>query len=159
MKVCMSPLLFLILSEMKSVHSHPPYLFICFNIILQSTSWSSKWSLSFKSTYPNYYNKNKDQRSYETRKYNKTTLTKQQVYVHSQDYTKSKSFVFIVFSPMRATSSANFIVDLMTLIMFGDDWNLWSSSLHRFLQHPVVSSAFAGEQFSQVRLACFLSSR
>jgi hypothetical protein len=44
-------------------------------------------------------------------------------------------------SSMRATWSTHLIVlDIVTLILCGEEWNIWRSSLCIFLQSPVTSS-------------------
>jgi hypothetical protein len=49
-------------------------------------------------------------------------------------------YTFLSF-PMRATCTVHHIhLDLICLMMSGDEYKLWSSSLYNFLHYPVTSS-------------------
>jgi hypothetical protein len=49
----------------------------------------------------------------------------------------------ILFSPIRSTCTVHHILpDLIILIILGEEYKLWNSSLCSFLQPPVTSSLF-----------------
>jgi hypothetical protein len=56
---------------------------------------------------------------------------------------RTNNLYTFIFSSIRATCPAHLILlDLMVLIILGEDYKLWSSSLCSFLQPLVISSLF-----------------